>query len=90
MRPGGPLADSGKTTTVLQELGYPVSKPGEADLRKACTAVAQEFNCFAMTLEMPFKDCHTFPDEEYGWNPERAKRFGASFLTSIRQIVPYL
>lgn len=74
----------------LQELGYPISEPGEADLRKACTAIAQEFDCFGLTLEMPFKDCHTFPDQEYGWNPERAKRFGASFLTSIRQIVPYL
>jgi murein tripeptide amidase MpaA len=72
------------------ELGYPVTKPGESCLRKATDATAQEFDCFSFTLEMPFKDCAAFPDPEYGWNPKRAKRFGASFVTAIRQIVPLL
>jgi murein tripeptide amidase MpaA len=71
-------------------LGYPVTPPGESNLLKATDAIAQEFDCFAFTLEMPFKDCAAFPDPEYGWNPDRAKRFGASFVTAIRQIVPAL
>ena len=72
------------------ELGYPVTKPGESCLRKATDAIAQEFDCFSFTLEMPFKDCAKFPDPEFGWNPQRAQKFGASFVTAIRQIVPSL
>jgi murein tripeptide amidase MpaA len=74
----------------MQEEGYPVDAPGEANMTVAGNAVAQEFDCFAFTLEMPFKDCANFPDHEFGWNPHRAQRFGASFVTAIRQIVPDL
>lgn len=72
------------------KLGYPETKPGESCLRKATDAIAQEFDCFSFTLEMPFKDTASFPDPEYGWNPERAKKFGGSFVTAIRQIIPSL
>lgn len=71
-------------------VGYEIDQPGTANMGVACNAIAQEFDCFAFTLEQPFKDCADHPDEECGWNPLRAKRFGASFVTAIRQIVPEL
>lgn len=74
----------------MQEEGYEKDEPGKANLSIAESAIAQEFDCFAMTLEQPYKDCETFPDPEFGWNPHRAKTFGASFVTAIRQIVPDL
>ena len=78
------------TTPDLQKEGYPEDQPGEANMTVASNAVAQEFDCFSFTLEQPFKDCANFPDPEFGWSPQRAKRFGASFVTAIRQIVPNL
>lgn len=75
---------------MVQKEGYPVTAAGESCLRKATDAVCQEFDCFGFTLEMPFKDCKDMPDEEFGWNPARCKRFGASFVTAIRQIIPSL
>lgn len=74
----------------MQEIGYDIDEPGEANMTIATNAVAQEFDCFAITLEQPFKDCESFPDPEFGWNPHRAQRFGASFVTAIRQIIPEL
>jgi murein tripeptide amidase MpaA len=74
----------------LQEVGYEMDQPGKANMAIAGNAVAEEFDCFALTLEQPFKDCANFPDEEFGWNPHRAQRFGSSFVTSIRQIIPEL
>ena len=75
---------------VLQEVGYEQDAPGEANMAVASNAVAQEFDCFAFTLEQPFKDCANFPDPEYGWNPGRCRKFGSSFVTAIRQIIPDL
>jgi murein tripeptide amidase MpaA len=74
----------------LQEVGYDIDEPGKANMAIACNAVAEEFGCFTMTLEQPFKDCANFPDEEFGWNPQRAQRFGSSFITAIRQSIPDL
>lgn len=70
--------------------GYPIEPPGTANMSFAANTVAQEFDCFALVLEQPFKDCAENPDPKYGWNPARAKGFGGSFVTAIRQIVPYL
>lgn len=65
------------------QYGYPKDQPGEADLSVASSWVAEQFKCFGMTLEMPFKDNANAPDVEYGWSPERSIRLGESVLTPI-------
>lgn len=75
---------------MVQEEGYPEDKPGEANMMVASNAVAQEFDCFAFTLEQPFKDCASAPDPEFGWSPQRAQCFGHTFVAAIRQILPDL
>ena len=37
------------------EHGYPVDKPGEADLSICTNYIAENFDCCSITLEMPFK-----------------------------------
>ncbi|NVJ59285.1 MAG: carboxypeptidase family protein [Gammaproteobacteria bacterium] len=65
------------------EFGYPKDSPGEADLSVASSWVAEQFKCFGMTLEMPFKDNANAPDVEYGWSPERSIQLGETILTPI-------
>jgi len=67
------------------EVGYDLTPPGTADLRKATDYVAETFGCLAMTLEMPFKDAANLPVPEIGWSPGRSKRLGAACLDAIWQ-----
>ncbi len=69
---------------------YDDDAPGEADLRIATNYVGQHFNCLAYTVEMPFKDNHDWPDEEYGWSPERSKKLGEDLLIAINNTLPLL
>lgn len=63
--------------------GYPVNKPGKANLAICGNALAAEFDALAMTLEMPFKDNAARPDAHVGWSPERSKRLGADALDAL-------
>jgi len=63
--------------------GYPPNKPGTANLTICSNAIAETFDCLAMTLEMPFKDNANRPDAAFGWSPERCKRLGADALDAI-------
>ncbi len=63
--------------------GYPLDKPGEANMTMCSNQVAQRFDCLAMTLEMPFKDNANAPDAEGGWSPERCRQLGRSVLEAI-------
>ncbi|WP_066565621.1 M14-type cytosolic carboxypeptidase [Snodgrassella sp. CFCC 13594] len=65
------------------EHGYPIDKPGEANLSMATAYVGQTFGCLAYTLEMPFKDNHNLPDDDFGWNGQRSLRLGESILSAI-------
>ena len=71
-------------------VGYPVDKPGEANMTVCSNALADRFDCLALTLEMPFKDTVETPDEEQGWSPERAKVLGAANLDAIYALVDQL
>lgn len=62
---------------------YDDDEPGKGDLRIATNYMGQTFNCLAYTVEMPFKDNHDFPDEDYGWSPERSKKLGEDILIAI-------
>ena len=70
--------------------GYPVNKPGNANLGICSNALAERFACLAMTLEMPFKDDANHPDPERGWSPERCKKLGADALTPLLTVLPKL
>lgn len=70
--------------------GYPVNKPGKANMGICSNALAQRFDALAMTLEMPFKDNADMPDAEFGWSPARAKQLGRDAVEPILAVLPTL
>ncbi|TNE87600.1 MAG: hypothetical protein EP330_18055 [Deltaproteobacteria bacterium] len=70
-----------------QEHGYPLDEPGQGDMSMCTNAVAERFDCLAMTLEMPFKDNADHPDPRFGWSPERCARLGESALDAMVAVV---
>mgnify|MGYP000138530899 FL=1 len=68
-------------------IGYPKSKPGAGNLSMCTNYTAHEFNCLAMTLEMPFKDNADLPDPDFGWSPERCARLGGASLDAMLAVV---
>jgi len=63
--------------------GYPINQPGKANMTICSNQLAEQFNCLAMTLEMPFKDTANAPRPSSGWSPERSVRLGASFVDVV-------
>ncbi len=73
-----------KTSPDFQtEHGYPVPKPGKADLSMASNWVAENFKCLALTVEMPFKDHLLLKDDQFGWSAERSKLLGEALVAAI-------
>lgn len=72
------------------EYGYPVNSPGKANLTICSNAIAEAFDCLAMTLEMPFKDDANHPNTQQGWSPRRSKQLGACVLEPIAAVLPGL
>jgi murein tripeptide amidase MpaA len=72
------------------EYGYDRDEPGGGDLRTAGNWVGERFQCLSFTVEMPYKDAANHPDPEYGFDPVRAKRLGASTLEAILASAPEL
>ena len=70
--------------------GYGRAKPGEANPTLATNWVAQNFDCLAFTIEMPFKDNANLPDTQVGWNGRRSQKLGASVLLPILAVVEQL
>lgn len=68
------------------EHGYPIAKPGEANMTMASNWVGETFGCLSMTLEQPFKDTADTP-HELGWSPERARQFGRAQLDALRAVL---
>jgi len=69
------------------EVGYPTTAPGKANLAMCTNWTAHEYDCLAMTLEMPFKDNANLPDEEFGWSPDRCAKLGSAVLDPIKAVV---
>jgi murein tripeptide amidase MpaA len=65
--------------------GYPPNAPGSANMSFCSNALAQYFECPAMTLEMPFKDTADSPEPVQGWSPERCMHLAESCLDAIYQ-----
>ena len=72
------------------EIGYPVTAPGKGNLAMCTNWTAHEYDCLAMTLEMPFKDNANLPDEEFGWSPDRSARLGGAVLDAMMAVVDAL
>ncbi|WP_336987344.1 M14 family metallopeptidase [Altererythrobacter aquiaggeris] len=72
-----------RTPDFQTKKGYPVSKPGTANLSMSTNQVAHRFSAPAMTLEMPFKDNDDWPDAEQGWSPERCKMLARDCLAAL-------
>jgi murein tripeptide amidase MpaA len=70
--------------------GYARIKPGAANPTLATSWVAQNFDCLAFTIEMPFKDNADLPDALTGWSGERSRKLGASVLLPILAVVDQL
>ncbi len=70
--------------------GYPINEPGQANLDICSKAIGEKFYCLSLTLEMPFKDNADFPDEEYGWSPERSILLGRSIFHPIAAVLPHI
>ncbi|WP_409439187.1 M14-type cytosolic carboxypeptidase [Psychromonas sp. GE-S-Ul-11] len=69
------------------EFGYDVDAPGEANMTVATNWVAEQFDCLANTLEMPFKDNDNVPDPTMGWSPERSIKLGEASLVAMLAVV---
>ncbi len=63
--------------------GYADNRFDDELLTLASKWVANQFNCVALTLEMPFKDNANAPDQCTGWSAARSKRLGALLLHPI-------
>jgi murein tripeptide amidase MpaA len=72
------------------EDGYPKDAPGKGDLRCAGNYAGEAFDCLSLTLEMPFKDDATTPDEECGWSPDRCRALAASTVEALAHVVDAL
>ena len=86
-------AYSRHNSDMQQKIGYPPPDTPEAVLEYmnvATNQVANRFDCLALTLEMPYKDCVSNPDPERGWTPARSRKLGASVLEPLVYIAPYL
>lgn len=70
--------------------GYEKDAPGQADLSIASSYVGETFKCLAYTLEMPFKDNHQWPDDDFGWNGQRSLRLGEAILNPIYALLDRL
>ena len=76
-----------RTPDFQTELGYPSSKPGEANLSMSTNQVAERFGAVAMTMEMPFKDNKFLPDDEHGWSPERSIQLARDCLATLAEMI---
>ncbi len=70
--------------------GYARIQPGQSNPTLATSWVAQNFDCLAFTIEMPFKDNADLPDALTGWSGERSRKLGASVLLPILAVVDHL
>ena len=78
------------TPEFQDEFGYGKNEPGTANLTVGSNWVAEEFKCLSYTIEMPFKDNDSHPDELYGWSPERSVAFGQDVLAAIPAVIDKL
>merc|ERR1712038_54702 len=85
------VAEYSRLNSDMQSLyGYEPEEVGKGRMNVCSNQIAYRYDCLAMTLEMPFKDCMSNPDPERGWNPQRARMLGASVLGPLLYVGLYL
>jgi len=78
------------------KVSYEPAEPGAAMLNGGSNHIAERFDCFSGTLEMPFKESWSDTmqegenDKKIGWGPERARQLGSSVLDALCYICPHL
>ena len=72
------------------EQGYGTASPNSANPTLATNWISQNFDCLALTIEMPFKDNANLPNAQTGWSGERSKKLGASALNAVLAVAPQL
>jgi murein tripeptide amidase MpaA len=76
-----------RTPDFQTRLGYPVSRPGTANLSMSTNQLAERFGAVAMTLEMPFKDNDDLPDPITAWSPARSKQLARDCLATLAELI---
>lgn len=74
-----------RTPDFQTKVGYPVARPGKANLAMSTNLLAERFGCVSMTLEMPFKDHDPLPDPAQGWSAERSAQLGRDCLGALAE-----
>ena len=88
---GAFLASYGRANADIQsKVSYEPDEPGEGMPNICSNQIAERFDCFSGTLEMPFKQLHNRKGEASPWGPEHARQLGASVLDALCYISPYL
>ncbi|QKX17976.1 carboxypeptidase family protein [Microbulbifer sp. YPW1] len=72
------------------ERGYPLDKPGEANMTVGTNWCGHQFRTLALTLEMPFKDNDNLPDPIEGWSPARCRSLARDMLFPIRETLAFM
>jgi len=72
-----------RTPDFQTRLGYPVARPGKANLTMSTNQLAERFGAVSMTLEMPFKDHDPSADGRQGWSPERSIQLGRDCMGAL-------
>lgn len=72
-----------RTPDFQTKYGYPVARPGQANLSMSTNQLAERFGCMSLTLEMPFKDNDDLPCAAQGWSPERSALLGRDCMAAL-------
>ena len=65
------------------EHGYGNEEIGEANMAICSDHMADQFDCLAVTLEMPYKDTLELREPAQGWSAPRCEKLGASMLEAV-------
>lgn len=88
---GAFLASYERANSDMQaRVSYDPDGPGEGMHNICSNQIAERFDCFSGTLEMPFKELTTENKNQLGWGPEQARRLGAFVLEPLCYIGPNL
>lgn len=79
-----------ETPDFQTKFGYEPDPPMEGNMAICNHAVAQQYDCLSVTMEMPFKDTKDTPLPGVGWSAPRAESFGSIFVNVLRRISPDL
>ena len=75
---------------IQKQYSYDPDDANGAKLSICSNQIADRFDCLAVTLEMPYKDCSTNPDPTRGWSTGRCEKLGASLVDGFMHVKDWL